>query len=323
MHQCRVLPALRSALSNKIESLYGMNINPETEITITTGATQAIYTTISAFVNQGDEVIIIEPAYDSYRPSIQINKAIVVPYELEAPDFKINWDKMAHLVSNKTRMIIINTPQNPIGRTLKNEDLIQLESMVSGTDIIVISDEVYEHIVFDGKEHQSVLRFPKLFERCIAVYSFGKTFHSTGWKIGYCVARDHLMKEFRKVHQWNVFSVNSFIQYALSEFLGNKEHYLGLSSFFEKKRDYLLEAISHSRFQPIASEGSYFQLIDYSGISNKNDTEFVKELIVEHGVAAIPVSSFYSSQKQNNLIRLCFAKTEECLTHAAQRLCRI
>ncbi|MBT8230556.1 MAG: aminotransferase class I/II-fold pyridoxal phosphate-dependent enzyme [Bacteroidia bacterium] len=314
---------LRQALANKAHYLYGKNINPDNEITITAGATQAIFTIISAFVHSEDEVIIIEPAYDSYRPSIELTGASAIPYELEGPEYIIDWEIMQSLVTAKTRMIIINTPQNPIGKTLKEEDMLKLQSLVTGSNIIVLSDEVYEQLVFDGKKHESVLRYPELYDRSLAVYSFGKTFHSTGWKVGYCVAPPHLMKEFRKIHQWNVFSVNSFVQYALADFLTRKEHYLELSSFFEKKRDFLTHAMGSSKLKALSSEGTYFQLYDYSGISDKNDIDFARELITSTGVAAIPVSPFYASQRQDKVIRLCFAKTEETLSRAAEKLSRL
>lgn len=314
------LMKLREVLSDKMKKSYGLSPDPEKEITITAGATQAIFTAITAFVDKGEEVILIEPAYDSYRPTIELVKGVPVPYELSAPDFKIDWDELGKLVSVRTRMIIINTPQNPIGKTLKNEDLIALQELTKGTDIIVLSDEVYEHLIFDGQDHQSVARFPDLYQRSLLVYSFGKTFHSTGWKIGYCVGPDHLMSEFRKVHQFNVFCVNSFEQYALADYLQDPKPYLELPAFYQQKRDFLLSALQGSRLKPLPSEGTYFQLYDYSAISDEPDTQFAKRMTTEYGVASIPVSVFYSSRKQSGVVRLCFAKTEDMLEEAGKLL---
>lgn len=314
---------LRKVLAKKMKSLYGIDVDPVTEITVTAGATQAIFTAITTFIDKGDEVILIEPAYDSYKPSIELVKGIPVAYELSAPDFKINWDDLAELITARTKMIIINTPQNPIGKTLKEEDLLALQEITRGTDIIVLSDEVYEHLIYDGKLHQSVARYPDLYQRSLLVYSFGKTFHSTGWKIGYCIGPEQLMSEFRKVHQFNVFCVNSFEQYALADYLQNPEPYMSLPAFYQQKRDFLQLALKDSKLKPIHSEGTYFQLYDYSAISDIDDTEFAKQLTIDHGVAAIPVSVFYSSGKQNKVVRLCFAKTEDVLDQAGKLLSAI
>lgn len=317
------LPALRSILAKKVENLYGLSVDGNTEVTVIAGATQGLFTAIAAFVHEGDEVIIIEPAYDSYKPTIELMKAVAVPYTLIAPEFKIDWDQMANLVTDKTRMIIINTPHNPIGKTLKREDLEALERLTEDTNIIVLSDEVYEHLIYDGQEHQSVLRFPNLFQRSIAVYSFGKTFHSTGWKIGYCVAPEYLMDEFRKVHQWNVFCVNSFEQYALADYLQDESNYNYLPKFYQAKRDLLSSAMEGSKFEALESEGTFFQLFKYDKISDEPDTEFVKRMTIDYGVAAIPVSVFYSDRQQGGVIRLCFAKTDDLLVKAGERLKRI
>jgi len=314
------LPALREVLADKIDTLYGLSVSAEDEITIVAGATQALFTAIIAFIHTGDEVIVIEPAYDSYIPSVILAGGVPVPYALSAPDYSINWDELGKLVTDQTKMIIINTPQNPIGKTLKADDLTALQKLTTDTDIIVMSDEVYEHLIYDGQLHQSVLRYPELYQRSIAVYSFGKTFHSTGWKIGYCVAPPFLMDEFRKVHQWNVFCVNSFEQYALADYLQNSANYDYLPEFYQQKRDLLADAMLDSRFVPLASEGTFFQLFDYSKISQIPDTEFVKEMTVGHKVAAIPVSVFYSDKRQEGVIRLCFAKTEDMLRQAGERL---
>lgn len=314
------LPALREVLAEKIYRSYQTKVAPDSEITIVAGATQALFTAIIAFVHPGDEVVLIEPAYDSYKPSIELAGGIAVPYELESPNFTIDWDAFRALITDKTRMIIINTPHNPIGKTLKQTDLLALQDITRGSDILVLSDEVYEHLIYDGQKHMSVLRFEELFQRSIAVYSFGKTFHATGWKIGYCVAPKYLMNEFRKVHQWNVFCVNSFEQYALAEYLENPEPYESLPNFYQAKRDFFAEAMIGSALIPQQSEGTFFQLFDYSNISDEPDTEFAKRMTIEYGVAAIPVSVFYSSKKQNGVIRLCFAKTEDMLEEAGSRL---
>jgi methionine aminotransferase len=303
--------------------MYGYSVNPDTEITVTAGATQALFTAIMAFVRVGEEVIVIEPAYDSYVPGIELAGGIPVPYNLSAPDYQIDWEKMKSLVTPKTRMIIINTPHNPVGKTLKREDILALQALTEGTDILVLSDEVYEHLIYDGAEHQSVLRFPDLMKRSMAVYSFGKTFHNTGWKIGYIVGPDYLMGEFRKVHQFNVFCVNSFIQFALADYLEDPSTYLGLPNFYQQKRDFFQQAMAGSNLKPFPSEGTYFQLFDYSAISREPDTEFARRMTTEFGVAAIPVSVFYSNRQDDGVIRLCFAKTQEVLEEAGKLLRRI
>lgn len=314
------VPILRQRIAEKIDGLYGVKIDPDKEITITCGATEGIFTAIGALVSPGDEVIIFEPAYDSYRPSIELFGGVTKSFELSAPDYTIDWDRLMRLISMKTRMIIINTPQNPIGKILKPADLQALEKLVSSSDIIILSDEVYEHMVYDGHEHQSILRYPALRERALAVYSFGKTFHNTGWRIGYCVAPPALTAEFRKVHQFNVFSINSPIQYALADFLEDPHEYLGLGTFFTHKRDFFLDALEGSLFRPLLSEGSYFQLCDYSQISTEPDVDFCRRLTMEYGVAAIPVSVFYHSKRDEKIIRFCFAKKEETLERAAKLL---
>lgn len=314
------VPILRQRIAEKIDGLYGVKIDPDQEITITCGATEGIFTAIGALVSPGDEVIIFEPAYDSYRPSIELFGGVTKSFELSAPDYSIDWDRLRRLISMKTRMIIINTPQNPIGKILKPADMQALEKLVSSSDIIILSDEVYEHMVYDGHEHQSILRYPGLRERALAVYSFGKTFHNTGWRIGYCVAPPTLTAEFRKVHQFNVFSINTPMQYALADFLEDPHEYLGLGTFFTHKRDFFLDAIEGSLFRPLLSEGSYFQLCDYSQISTEPDVDFCRRLTMEYGVAAIPVSVFYHSKRDEKIIRFCFAKKEETLERAAKLL---
>jgi methionine aminotransferase len=314
---------LREAIARKTEEMYSIQYNPETEVTITAGATQGLYTAISAFVKEGDEVIIIEPAYDSYSPAVELAGGKCVYFQLNPETFSINWAEFQKLINQRTRMIIINTPHNPTGSVLSAADMMKLEKLTSKTDIIILSDEVYEHIIFDGLEHQSVARYPKLAERSVIVSSFGKTYHTTGWKIGYCVAPAKLMAEFRKVHQFLVFSVNTPIQYALAEYLENKDAYLQLSAFYQEKRDFFNQLFSTSRFKFQPSPGTYFQLLDYSAISNEKDTDFARRLTIEHGVASIPVSVFYHKKTESKFLRLCFAKDNHELEIAAEKLLKL
>jgi methionine transaminase len=311
---------LRNAIAQKIDMSYECSFDPVSEITVTAGATQGLFTAISAFVHPGDEVIIFEPAYDSYTPSIVLAGGRVVPYTLSGPQFAIDWNEISLLVNEKTRMIIINTPNNPTGTVFTNQDWQQLENLVSGSQIIILSDEVYEHLVYDDQKHESVLKYPELRERSIAVFSFGKTFHCTGWKIGYCVGTERLMNEFRKIHQWNVFSVNSVFQKALASYLSNPENYSNISSFYQKKRDYFREVIKHTNFKPLDVQGTFFQLCDYSAYSDMDDRSFAREMVINHGVAAIPLSPFYSHQSDQKLIRFCFAKTESLMEAAGEKL---
>lgn len=317
------VPALRKILSEKIKSLYGADVDPDTEITITSGATQALYCAISAFIRPDDEVILIEPAYDSYRPSVEVNGGIPVTYQMEAPDYKVDWKLLERLISWKTRMIVVNTPHNPTGKIFNQDDWEKLQHISENRDILVLCDEAYEHIVFDGQKHMSLLRYPEIYSRGLAVFSFGKTLHTTGWKLGCIVAPPRLTKEFRKVHQFNVFSVNTPMQHAVAEFFETPEEYMQLNGFFEKKRDLLISVMEGSRFKPLKSEGTYFQLFDYSAISDERDTEFAKRMTIEYGVAAIPVSVFNSSKKNEHVIRLCFAKTDETLERAGELLRKI
>lgn len=314
------LMGLREQLAIKAEKLYQANLHPDTEITITAGATQAIYTAISAFIKQGDEVILIEPAYDSYRPSIVVNGGIPIAYELKAPDYRIDWNAFSSLISERTRMIIINTPHNPTGTSLEASDLLHLQNLTKDTNILVLSDEVYEHLIYDGKVHESVLKYPELYQRSLITYSFGKSLHATGWKMGYCIAPEHLMQEFRKVHQFNVFSVNTPMQYAIADFLKTPDNYLSLSSFFQEKRDYFADLMAATRFRPIPCTGTYFQLYDYSAISDEQDVVFAKRMTVERGVATIPVSVFYNSAYDGKVVRFCFAKTKDTLEKAGTLL---
>ncbi|MEQ8706692.1 MAG: methionine aminotransferase [Phaeodactylibacter sp.] len=317
------LPALREAIAQKAGQMYGATVDPGTEITVTAGATQAIYCTIAAFVRPGDEVILLEPAYDCYRPAVEVNGGIPVIYELKAPDYKVNWDHVEALLTPATRMIIINTPHNPTGSTLKTTDMLALQQLTFGTDILVLSDEVYEHLIYDDAAHQSVLRFPELRSRSLAAYSFGKTFHNTGWKIGYTIAPPDLTAEFRKVHQYNTFAVHRPTQHALADYLADSSTYESLPAFYQQKRDLLLEVMQGSRFRPLPCKGTYFCNFDYSAISDEPDRVFARRLITEYGVAAIPVSAFYTSGRDEHIIRLCFAKTEATLQAAGERLRKV
>ncbi|MCB0653126.1 MAG: aminotransferase class I/II-fold pyridoxal phosphate-dependent enzyme [Saprospiraceae bacterium] len=317
------VPALRERIAEKIAITHNAKVDMDREITLTAGATQAIFTIIAAFVHPGDEVILLEPAYDSYQPSIEINGGIPIPYPMQSPDYQIDWLAFGNLITPRTRMIFINSPHNPTGLTLKAEDYAQLEALVKNTNIIVLSDEVYEHLVYDEKKPLSVLQYPGLRERSFAVFSFGKTFHNTGWKLGYAVAPEPLMEEFRKVHQFNVFSVNTPIQYALAYYMADPQTYLGLGNFFQEKRDYFLELMTGSRFKPLKCEGTYFHLYDFSAISDEQDTDFATRITKEHGVATIPVSPFYARSPRSSVLRFCFAKEKETLERAAALLVKI
>lgn len=315
--------SLREKIAQKVEVLYGANINPEFEVTITAGGTQGIFTAILSVVRENDEVIIFAPAYDSYAPTVELAGGKPVWFDLEAPDYKINWQHVQRLINQRTRLIIINTPHNPTGTVLSDEDMQQLEKLTKGTDIFILSDEVYEHIVFDGKKHQSVLRYPKLAERSFVINSFGKTYHTTGWKIGYCIAPQNLTAEFRKVHQFNVFSVNSAAQMAFDSILDKPDLYLELNDFYQQKRDFFRSAIQSSRLKLLPCEGTYFQLATYSKITEEKDTEFVRRMTRDMGVAAIPVSVFYRHHVDDSVIRFCFAKEEETLKRAADLIVKM
>ncbi|HET6245405.1 MAG: methionine aminotransferase [Bacteroidetes bacterium] len=317
-----ILP-LREAIAKKTEDLYGTLYDPETEITVTSGATQAIYTAITATIKENDEVIIFGPAYDCYQPAVELNGGKPVYVKLNSLDFSINWEAVKKVINNRTRMIIINSPHNPTGNVLTEKDMLSLENIVKNTNIIILSDEVYEHIIFDGKKHLSVCKYPSLNERSFIISSFGKTYHTTGWKIGYCLAPEKLMSEFRKVHQYIVFSCNTPLQYAFTDYLANKEAYTGLGAFYQQKRDHFNSLIKDSRFSLIPSSGTYFQLLDYKKITDKKDTDFAITLIKEHGVASVPVSVFYGTPVDNKVLRFCFAKNNETLEKAAKILCTI
>ncbi len=317
------VPALRKAISKKVEQDYGIFYNPDREINITAGATQALFTVFAAFVRNNDEVIVFDPAYDSYTPAVKINGGTVKHAQMELPGHSIDWHKVAHLIRTHTRMIVINTPHNPTGAVLTENDLLQLEKLTANSDIIVLSDEVYEHLIFDDIQHQSVCRFPGLAKRSLAIGSFGKTFHATGWKIGYVLAPENLMNEFRKAHQWVVFAVNTPIQLAMAEYIENENTYKSLPAFYQKKRDLFVEIIKRSRFKVIPSQGTYFQCLDYSAITDEADLTFAKRLTAEHKISSIPLSSFFKDGRDDKILRFCFAKMEETLKKAAEILCRI
>ncbi|OQY00697.1 MAG: methionine aminotransferase [Bacteroidetes bacterium 4572_117] len=307
---------LREKIAEKTEALYGHTYSPETEITITSGATEAIYSSISAFVQEGDEVIIFEPAYDSYAPIIKANGGSPVYVAAKLPDYRIDWDEVNKIVNARTRMIIINTPHNPTGSVLSHEGMKKLCKLVAGTNIMILSDEVYEHIVFDDTEHQSVVLYPELIKRSIVISSFGKTYHTTGWKVGYCLALENITKEIRKIHQFNVFSVNTPVQYALADFMDEKSAYLDLAKFYEKQRDEFLASIEGTKFKYTPSKGTYFQLLDYSAISNEKDVDFANRLVTEFGIVSVPVSAFYHDAFDAKVLRFCFAKSSPTLKKA-------
>lgn len=312
-----VLP-LRQRIAEIIQTCYNANYDPDTEITITAGATQGIYTAIAATINKGDEVIVFEPAYDCYVPAIEIHGGIAIPLQLNYPGFTINWEEVKQKVNAKTRMIIINTPHNPSGTVLSENDLLQLQSIVAEKNIVVVSDEVYEHMAFDGKAHQSAARYEQLRTQSFIISSFGKTVHTTGWKIGYVAAPKELMAEFRKVHQFLVFAVNHPLQLALSDFLAERKNYSELKNFYQEKRDYFQKLIASSRFTIEPCTGTYFQLLNYKKISEEKDTDFAIRLTKEKKLASVPLSVFYSKQTDNKLLRFCFAKKDETLEQAAE-----
>lgn len=314
---------LREAIAEKIAFLYGTNVSPDTDITITPGGTYAIYTALTTVLQPGDEVIIFEPAYDSYIPNVTINGGVPVLINLEFPEYRINWEEVRRKITPRTRVIMLNTPHNPTGSVLREEDIAELRSIVEDTNILILSDEVYEHLIFDNIPHQSMLRYPDLLARSFVCFSFGKVYHCTGWKMGYCVAPAALTKEFRKVHQFNCFSVNTPAQVGLATFIRNRETYLSLSPEMQKKRDYFQELMSATRFTPLPSYGSYFQCYKYDRISDERDKDFAIRITKEFGIATIPVSAFYRAGNNDQVIRFCFAKKEETLEQAAERLKKI
>lgn len=311
---------LCEAISEKIEKLHGRRYNPEKEITITVGATQAIFTTISAFIHSGDEVIVLKPAYDCYEPIIELNNGIPICIQLDAPGYKIDWKMFKSKITPKTKMVVINSPHNPTGFVFSKDDMLQLQEILRNTNILLLSDEVYEHIIFDDEQHYSASQFDDLASRSFVCASFGKTFHATGWRMGYCVAPAELMSEFRKIHQYAVFSIDHPRQVAMASYLKEESHYLQLNSFFQQKRDFFLEAIKDSHFCFTPSKGTYFQLLDYAAITDESDTDFAERLIIDHKLASIPISSFNVNNKDDQMLRFCFAKTNETLEKAAEIL---
>ena len=317
------LPALREAIAGKVERLYGRSYDPGEEVTVTAGATQAIYTAILALTQPGDEVIVFEPAYDSYLPAIRLAGAVPVPVPLAVPGYHIDWPAVRRVVTPRTRLIVVNSPNNPGTSVLSAEDLREFENLVRGTPIQLVSDEVYEHLVFDGLRHESLARSAELAARSVVIASFGKTFHATGWKVGYAVAPRALMAEFRRVHQFIVFTVSTPAQHALAAFLADPSHYEGLADFFAPKRRLLREALAATPLELLPGEGTYFQLARYDRVGDEPDEAFCRRLTKEVGVAAIPLSAFYRDGTDHRVIRFCFAKREEMLLAAAERLKRL
>ena len=314
---------LREMIAEKVMELYNAVYDPVSEITVTSGATEALFAAIAAVVHNGNEVIVLEPAFDSYVPAIELNGGIPVYVKFRFPEYGIDWDEVKQSVTSKTRLIILNSPHNPTGAVLSGDDIAALKHIVKDTKILILSDEVYEHIIFDGIRHESISRHPELLSRSFVISSFGKTYHTTGWKIGYCLAPAPLSKEFQTVHQFLTFASNTPIQFAYAEFMRNKDVYLNLSTFYQQKRDRFLKLIEKSRFKPIPCHGTYFQMFDYSEISDESDIKFSKRLIMEHGVASIPPSVFYHQKDDHNVLRFCFAKKDETLDKAAEKLCKI
>lgn len=317
------MPALRQAVAKKLKKNFGIEVNADSEITVTSGATEALFAVIAALVHQGDEVIVLDPAYDSYIPAAELQGGKAVRIPLKAGTFAPDWNAIEEAICDRTRLLVLNTPHNPSGAVLQEADIERLEQLVKRNDFWILSDEVYEHIIFDGQEHRSVLRYPELRKRSAAVYSFGKTFHATGWKTGYVVAPPLLTREIRKMHQYLTFSTHTPTQLALADHLQDADSYEQLPAFYQQKRDTFLKLMEGSRFRPVPCSGTYFQLFSYAAISDRPDTEMAEWLTREHGVAAIPISVFYADRQDQHLLRFCFAKNEETLQQAATILCKI
>ena len=319
------VPALREAIAAKIGTLYGAQYNPATEITVTAGAAQALTTAILCCVHPGDEVVIVEPAYDSYQPAIELAGGVTVPVQMVLGEagYSVPWDQVAAAVTRRTRLIIINSPHNPTGSVLRAADIAALADIVRGTEVLILSDEVYEHMVYDGQRHESVCRHPELGERAFVVSSFGKTYHVTGWKVGYVAAPASLMTEFRKVHQYNVFSVNTPMQHAIAGYMGDPAPYLELPAFYQRKRDLFRDGLQGSRFTLLPADGTYFQCVRYDAISSLQESQFAQWLTTDVKVAAIPVSAFYRQPKESGIVRFCFAKQDDTLRLALGRLARL
>jgi methionine aminotransferase len=317
------IPVLRQALSRKIELLYGRRYDPATEITITSGATEAIFSTLTALVRPGDEVVLLQPAYDSYVPAVQLCGGVPVFVTLRGPDYRVDWDDVRRVVSGRTRVVMVNSPHNPTGMVFDREDLRQLAGVLEHTDAFVVSDEVYEHIVFDGQRHESMSSHPDIADRAVVISSFGKTYHTTGWKIGYCSAPAALSAEVARVHQFVTYAVNGAIQRAYAEFVAREPAAAAVTPFYEAKRDLFRRLIEGSRFRPLPCRGTYFQMVDYSAITRERDSDFARRLITEHGVAAIPITPFMTDADPGPVLRFCFAKRDDTLERAAERLRKV
>ena len=315
--------ALRERIAEKTYDIYGAQYDPQTEITVTSGATEAVFAAICATVRKDDEVVIFEPAYDAYDPVVRLNGGIPVYITLKFPGYTIDWNEVQNAVNSKTKLIILNYPHNPTGAVLSKEDISNLSGIVNDSGIFIVSDEAYEHIIFDGLQHESMSRYPQLAQRSFVICSFGKSYHTTGWKIGYCLAPEALSSELQKIHQYLTFASNTPIQAAYGEFMQKKDLYLGLPDFYQQKRDLFLSLISKSRFNPLTCKGTYYQMLDYSQISKESDFKFAKRLTVEYGVAAIPPSALYHQKDDHNVLRFCFAKKSDTLEMAAEKLCQV
>jgi methionine aminotransferase len=318
------VPALQEQIASKVEALYGCPVDPERQVVVTPGATEAIYCALTATLHPGDEVIVFDPAYDTYEPGIRLNGGVARRIPLQAPDFRIDWLRVKETLNDRTRLIVLNSPHNPTGSMVEPEDLEALREIVASHDLLLLSDEVYEHIVFDGRDHLSLLRYPDLAARSFCMFSFGKTYHVTGWRVGYCVAPPHLAEAFLRIHQFINFSTNTPLQYALADFLrDHPRHHVELAAFYQCKRDLFGELLAGTPFRLMPCRGTYFQLADYSAISARPDKEFAASLTREHGVAVIPVSVFYEAPPPQRIVRFCFAKNDATLRAAAQRLAAI
>jgi methionine aminotransferase len=314
---------LRERIADKVQGLYRVSYDPASEITVTSGATEALFAAITAVVSPGDEVLVFEPAFDSYVPVIELCGGIPVYIQLKFPDYSVDWNAVRDAISEKTKLIILNFPHNPTGAMLRDEDITNLIRIVEDTNIVIVSDEVYEHIIYDGCPHLSLTAYPELASRSFVISSFGKTYHVTGWKIGYCLARGTLSKELQKIHQYLTFASNTPIQHALADFMLKKDVYLQLPAFYQQKRDLFQSALQGSRFKPLPCHGTYFQMVDYSSITRESDVEFAQRLTVDYGVAAIPPSVFYHRKNDYKVLRFCFAKKDETLEEAGKRLCEV
>lgn len=315
--------SLRQRIAEKTQELYGAQYDPDTEITVTSGATEAIFSAITCVVNSGDEVIMFEPAYDAYAPDVLLAGGVPVYVQLKYPDYHVDWNEVKDAITKKTKLLILNSPHNPTGAILGREDMKSLINIVADTNIFIVSDEVYEHIVFDGYRHESMARYPELARRSFVISSFGKTYHTTGWKLGYCLAPKQLSAEFQRVHQYVTFASHTPTQMAYAEFMERKEKYLTLPSFYQGKRDKFLSLIKDSRFKPLPCKGTYFQMLSYADITDEKDVDFARRLTTEYKVAAIPPSVFYMGGDDHKVLRFCFAKKDETLIAAAEKLCKI